>query len=219
MTEKIYPGLTNPSLKDTLPERELQIMEAALEVFADKGYASSSTKEIAQKAGIAEGTIFRYFKTKKDILLRLASTLFERILMPVIFKSIEEILTQHRDKPLEEVLPMIIKDRLTLFRANSKYIHLFLYEIQYHEEFKMNFVNEIIWKLSGMVADFMEEKQRAGEVRPDINCRMIVFSGVGMTAAFLFLRDFFHSGDKLPLSDDEIVDHVVSIMLDGIKKR
>lgn len=217
--ESLYPGLSAPHLKEIFAERELQIMEAALEVFSEKGYASSSTKEIAEKAGIAEGTIFRYFKTKKDLLLRLASALFEKLIIPLVVSSIEEILIVHHDEPLETILPLIIKDRLALFKANSKYIQLFLYEIQYHEEFKLNFLNEIIWKGSGLITDFLEEKQQKGEVRPDINCRMTVFSAVGMTAAFLFWREFFNGNEKIAFSDEEIAEHITKILVNGIKLR
>lgn len=217
--EPIYPGLTDPRLKEIFAERELQIMESALEVFAEKGYASSSTKEIAEKAGIAEGTIFRYFKTKKDLLIRLGSALFEKLIIPFVVHSIEEILTVHRDEPLEVVLPLIIKDRLALFKANRRYIQLFLYEIQYHEEFRQAFLNEIIWKASGLVTTFLEEKQQKGEIRPDLNCRMTVFSAVGMTAAFLFWRGFFNGDEKMAISDDEIAEHITKILIDGIKLR
>lgn len=46
-------------------EKQLKILEAAVEMFAEKGYAATSTSEIAKKAGVAEGTIFRHYKTKK----------------------------------------------------------------------------------------------------------------------------------------------------------
>lgn len=45
--------------------KQISILEAAIEIFSDKGFSAASTSEIAQKAGVAEGTIFRYYKTKK----------------------------------------------------------------------------------------------------------------------------------------------------------
>lgn len=48
-----------------LSEKQIKILEAAIEIFAEKGYASTSTSEIAKRAGVAEGTIFRHYKTKK----------------------------------------------------------------------------------------------------------------------------------------------------------
>jgi TetR/AcrR family transcriptional regulator len=50
------------------------ILSVAMSLFAEKGYASVSTKEIAQKAGITEMTLFRKFHTKRELLIRIIST-------------------------------------------------------------------------------------------------------------------------------------------------
>ncbi|MDP4107839.1 MAG: helix-turn-helix domain-containing protein, partial [Bacillota bacterium] len=44
-----------------MTEKQQKIVETAIQMFADKGYASTSTAEIAKAAGVAEGTIFRHF--------------------------------------------------------------------------------------------------------------------------------------------------------------
>ena len=61
-----------------------KILEAALRVFSRKGFNGATTSEIAREAGVAEGTIFRYFETKKDLLLKAAD--------PVIMGSLRNIL-------------------------------------------------------------------------------------------------------------------------------
>ena len=50
-------------------ERPRQILGAALDVFAEKGFARATMDEIAEAAGITKGTIYLYFKSKKDLLL------------------------------------------------------------------------------------------------------------------------------------------------------
>ncbi|EAD5296161.1 helix-turn-helix transcriptional regulator, partial [Listeria monocytogenes] len=52
-----------------MSEKQRRIVAASIELFAEKGYAGTSTNEIAKKAGVAEGTIFRHYKTKKDLLM------------------------------------------------------------------------------------------------------------------------------------------------------
>src|SRR5947209_9685589 len=46
-----------------------QILSAALQLFREKGIEGTTTKQISRKAGIAEGTLFNYFKTKEDLAL------------------------------------------------------------------------------------------------------------------------------------------------------
>jgi TetR/AcrR family fatty acid metabolism transcriptional regulator len=53
------------------PDKPQQIVEAAVRVFARKGYYNSRVSDIAREAGIAAGTIYLYFKTKDDILVTL----------------------------------------------------------------------------------------------------------------------------------------------------
>ena len=50
-------------------ETKQRILKAALELFKEKGLDGTTTKEISKKAGIAEGTLFNYFKTKEDLAL------------------------------------------------------------------------------------------------------------------------------------------------------
>ena len=49
--------------------RRQHILEVAIELFSRQGFHRTSTRQIAQQAGIAEGTIFNYFSTKKDLLV------------------------------------------------------------------------------------------------------------------------------------------------------
>lgn len=55
--------MTNKEPK--LTKKQIAILEAATDLFAEKGYAGTSTSEIANKAEVAEGTIFKHFKSKK----------------------------------------------------------------------------------------------------------------------------------------------------------
>lgn len=49
-------------------DKKNAILEAAMEVFAERGLESSPTSEISRRAGVAEGTLFTYFKTKDDLI-------------------------------------------------------------------------------------------------------------------------------------------------------
>ena len=60
---------SSPAMRD--PDKPQQIIEAAVRVFARKGYFNSRVSDIAREAGIAAGTIYLYFKTKEDILITL----------------------------------------------------------------------------------------------------------------------------------------------------
>src|SRR3954466_6717252 len=52
-------------------EKRGRILEAAVKVFAERGFHTATVAEIARAAGVADGTIYLYFKSKDDLLLRL----------------------------------------------------------------------------------------------------------------------------------------------------
>jgi len=82
---KSNPGKTRPKERsgkraENKNKTKRAILEAALRLFADKGFYHTTTKAISRKAGIAEGTLFNYFETKEDLALYF----FERELDEVI---------------------------------------------------------------------------------------------------------------------------------------
>ena len=60
-----------------------RILETAARLFAERGFSRTSTAMLAQEAGVAEGTIFRHFKSKDDIFLELIQRLRDKITQDV----------------------------------------------------------------------------------------------------------------------------------------
>ncbi|WIY59484.1 TetR/AcrR family transcriptional regulator [Bacillus arachidis] len=67
--------------------RKEEILEAGLEVFAEKGYYTTTTALIAEKVGISQPYIFRFFRTKEELFVAALERAFERILQT--FKNVE----------------------------------------------------------------------------------------------------------------------------------
>src|SRR5210317_665550 len=61
-------------------QRTADIMEMARTVFCEKGYGEAVISEIAQRLGVVEGTIYRYFPSKRDLLIAVASDWYEQML-------------------------------------------------------------------------------------------------------------------------------------------
>jgi TetR/AcrR family fatty acid metabolism transcriptional regulator len=57
--------------EEAMTERKLAIVQAAIKLFAERGYDATPVSEIARAAGVSEGAIFRHFKTKEDLLFHL----------------------------------------------------------------------------------------------------------------------------------------------------
>lgn len=68
-------------------QRKDELLEAGLEVFAERGYYNTTTALIAEKAGISQSYVFRFFKTKEELFVAALDRAFERILQT--FKDVE----------------------------------------------------------------------------------------------------------------------------------
>ncbi len=66
--------------QDHTTEKQLKVIEATIDTFAQKGFAATSTSEIAKKAGVSEGTIYRHYKTKKDLLMSIITPTITRLM-------------------------------------------------------------------------------------------------------------------------------------------
>lgn len=114
-------------------DRKRRIEDAALNVFAKKGYADSSTSEIAKKAEVAEGTIFKHFGTKKKLLLGVLNAFAQEVLAPVATKSMLKILEKDYTS-LAELLTAIFDDRAQTIKKATPLMRVFLQEAALHKD-------------------------------------------------------------------------------------
>ncbi|MEW9676780.1 TetR/AcrR family transcriptional regulator [Lentibacillus sp. L22] len=94
--------------------RKEEILEAGLEVFAKRGYYNTTTALIAEKAGISQPYVFRFFKTKEELFVAALDRSFERILQT--FKSVEANSDQLVTKMIEayEALSVLHPNEISL---------------------------------------------------------------------------------------------------------
>ena len=92
--------------RDVSAERRRQILDAALKVFARKGFAAARTDDIAQEAGVSKGLLYWYFESKDAIIQGLLGLLFEPDL-----RALERLVAQ-RERPAGERLLDVARQAL-----------------------------------------------------------------------------------------------------------
>lgn len=85
-----------------MTEKQEKILEAALELFAEVGYAATSTSKVAKAAGVSEGLIFRHFKNKEGLLEAIFEQVAERTKM--VFADI--VLETVPEKVIEKIVEL-----------------------------------------------------------------------------------------------------------------
>ncbi len=187
-----------------------KIFDAALKVFSEKGYNGATTSEIAREAGVAEGTIFRYFPTKKELLLSVTN--------PVIVSSLKNIIADYRDCSPQELLEAALHNRLEIINQNIKLVKILVSEAQFHPELRENFLTGVILPAASLMREYFKEQEQKGilrEVDPEISIRVLV----GMMAIFVIWKNVFEGERYVKFADEEVVSAIVDIFLNGMLKK
>lgn len=200
-----------------LPDKEKRILEAAVNVFSEKGFSAATTSEIAKQAGVAEGTIFRYFKTKKDILRNILIHAMNAFSRRIVIDNVEKMFLNSGDKDIRAVFKEFLYDRLKLVDSIFPMVRVILTEAMYHEDVREAIYNNIIVKAVEIFTVFQKRMSENGMLRDDIEPGDIIRSIMGNLAILVAQRKLF--GNVFGEQDmDKEVDKVVDVVLHGIAK-
>lgn len=196
---------------------EERILDAAIKIFSEKGYSAATTSEIAKKAKVAEGTIFRYFPKKKELLHGVVIKAIDLFGEKIVVKSLETTIEEHKNKPFKEILKAIAVDRLRILEQHYDYPKVILYEIQFHDDVRQLFIDKVAKQAIEAVKKVVDIAKDRDEIK-DIPSLVIVRSMVGMILMMLVQRQFIPSETTVSNIENEI-DIMLDILMDGIKKR
>ncbi|GBG12320.1 TetR family transcriptional regulator [Paenibacillus agaridevorans] len=196
-------------------EKQARILEAAIEIFAEKGYAAASTSEIASKAGVAEGTIFRHYKTKKDLLLSIAGPIAVKLAAPFLMRDFAKMLEQPHER-VEDLFRTIAKDRFQFARQHMKLLRILIHEVPFQPELLTQvrelFENHVYRRMEKAILHFQAQGQLI-DAPPWRVLRSAISLVVGMILTHLLL---------LPdesIDEDEEIDRTIDILMYGIAGR
>ncbi|WP_027408368.1 TetR/AcrR family transcriptional regulator [Anoxybacteroides tepidamans] len=199
-----------------LSDKQAKILEAAIEMFAEKGYAATSTSEIAKRAGVAEGTIFRHYKTKKDLLLAIVTPTITKVVAPFLAKEFVKEVFEHQYKSYEDFIRALMKNRFEFVKKHLPLIRIFWQETAFHAEIKEQiqavFMQNVYEKFKRII-EYFQAKGEIVELPANAIIRMTITTIVGfLLTRFLVLPD----GQW----DDELeMERTIRFLMDGLAKR
>ncbi|MBN3554745.1 TetR/AcrR family transcriptional regulator [Fictibacillus nanhaiensis] len=205
--------LINDHDAPTMSDKQRKILEAAIDTFSEKGFAASSTSEIAKKAGVAEGTIFRHFKTKKELLLAIVTPTVAKFVAPFFIKSFAKEVFESEYEHYEDFIRVIAKNRLEFVRKQFPVLKIFIQEIAFHDElrepFQKLFTEHVYQKFKKIIEHF-QEKGEIVSLPPETIMRMTASSIIGY-----ILPRFLLFSDK-EWNDEKEIDQIVSFIMYGL---
>ncbi len=193
------------------PERRTAILDAALRVFADKGYRGATSRVIAAEAGITPGTIYWYFKGKEDLF---RAVIRERSPIPAVLAQ-----AARSDRPPEEVIPEIMDTYLrALEEPPAKYaFRIVLSELGHDPELTAVLREEIALRLLGALSEYVTTQMDKGRIRP-INPAFVPMAIMGPLLLVL-LGQSLMGMDFGPQARELVVNTISDVILRGLLPR
>lgn len=193
--------------------REQQILEAALKVFSRKSFAEATTAEIAREAGVAEGTIYNYFPSKRELLVAVVKTF-------VMTESFLNMFERAGETDYPTFLSGILNNRMDYIEDTTKTRMLLLMtEIMRDPELNAIYDRQVIKPVMQHMEKFLEDKAAKGEFRP-VNAGIITRALGGMVLGLMIL--ILMEGESSPLRNTprrELAAEIGQLVMTGIRQR
>ncbi len=203
--------MTNKEPK--LTKKQIAILEAATDLFAEKGYAGTSTSEIANKAEVAEGTIFKHFKSKKGLLLAIVSPMMVKLVAPMIKKDLNKVLDQEFEY-IQDFIRAMIENRKEFIHNNLPMLKILVQEIPFHPELKEQFIKYVGKDIFDKLREIIKYYQDKGQL-VDMKAEVIMRTVATSILSYIVMRYVF-----LPEAnwDEEEVEteRIIQILESGV---
>ena len=151
-----------PKWRRRKSERPGDIIAAALDIFAAKGFAGARMDEIAQRAGVSKGTLYLYFATKEDM--------FRAVVREVVVPNVEAVqqATLAADLPFATMVRMLLPRfaQVVTTVPIGAVAKMVIGESRNFPELARVWHDEVVFKALGLVAGMIAGAQARGEVRP-----------------------------------------------------
>ncbi len=223
--QRVCPYLTDGHLTDEMQgpdmaakqkrltgeERRKEIIRAAMEVFSQNGFSGSTTRKIAERAGISEAMIYSHFANKEDLYTAIIDEKLKDT--EPLFFPVEAM----RNKDDRQVFATIISSFLHHHSGDTTFLRLLLFSALEGHELAGLFLSGPMTRFFTFLADYIQERCDDGAFR-SINPVVASRSLLGMVVYHVWLREIFGDQTLKSVSMDETIDAIVTTFCEGIRK-
>lgn len=192
------------------PDKRYLITEAAVEVFAEKGFRHARVSDIARRAGVADGTIYLYFKNKEDILLSIFEEKMD-LLLTGLAAELKGVTDAHaRIRRFARFHYRQVSDN----RAAAEVLQV---ELRLSNKFLREYRPEKLWQYLGVFATIVREGQDSGIFRREVDPFVAMWGFFGALDELAMQWVLSKKSDRFSL--DEAADQVADIFILGLSHR
>jgi AcrR family transcriptional regulator len=190
-----------------IARRRQEIISAAAEVFAGKGYAATTTREIAEAADMAEGTLYNYFGSKHEILLAVAREAESQM---------AHVLAEAGTLESREAMIVLFDKVLDLSEARLASLRTLLSASWNDDSILNQYFVARMGRLFRMLTAFIADRVAAGAFKP-IDPALGARLAIGMAAGLILPIVRGVAPLPSPANRRALAETIVDLLLDGIR--
>ncbi len=205
----------NSSQQDTIlesPEKTSLILDAAVKVFADKGYYGARVSDIAQEAGIAYGLVYHYFKNKEDLLISIFRTRWSEF-----DHAVRTIMSEKEDP--REMIHSIISFLFHSYKNNPKMIEVMILDVAKSARFFNGDNIKQFTDVFTLISEIVRRGQERGVFRKGLDPKLAAYSMYGTVERIML---WWILEGKKAITDQEArstTEMVATILLSGLEQK
>lgn len=192
----------------TRDQRVADILRAARDVFCEKGYEQTAVAEIAAQIGVVEGTIYKYFTTKRELLLKVLEHWYEEMFGDYA-RELAAI------KGARARLHLLVWRHLRSVRDYPLLCRLMFREVRSESDYHGSGLHAMNRQYTQFLVDVIEEGRASGEFRTDLPTALLRDMVYGAIEHHLWN----YVCGRGTLDIDAIAEQITSVLCDGISRR
>jgi AcrR family transcriptional regulator len=188
-------------------EARSRILKSATRLFARQGYDGTTTRDLAEAANVAEGTLFRHFANKKAILIEVATQGWIDILT--------DLLTELSGMGSYKAVAQVMRQRMLHLHDNADMLRVCFMEAQFHPDLRDRIQTEVIDKMTGVAEAFFQTAMDQGVYR-QMDPKMVARVFLGMFAVAGFSQSTVMSPGAAAAEMQSMAEGLADIFLNGV---
>ena len=197
----------NQNRTDRTGDKRSRIVDAAIKIFAEKGFYTARVSAIAREAGVADGTIYLYFENKDDLLIQVFEESMDRVIESL------RVALEGATEPSER-LRRFIEHHLALVEENRELAEVLTVELRQSAKFMKEHKNPRFAEYLRFAAELVEDGVRAGIFRADVTPWLLARALFGMLDELALTWVLGRSFDVRRAAAE-----VHAILMDGLRVR
>lgn len=193
----------------TKEQRRAQILEVATQIYVEKGYHDTRTKEIAQACGISEPVIYKHFRSKDELFLEVIASIAGETFNEISFDSIND--TEH-------ILTSFVLNKTEKVEKNFLLFKRLLSELLENDEIRRYYYDKYLPRIAYPLIGYLDHLKEQKLIKKDIPSKVILLGLIGILIACSLAKNLEKDSAYSEMSSKELASQMMHIYLHGLLK-